>query len=193
MALIDSPDPDSLDEQTAAMLEETRTERGDIPSFTSMLATNPPIFEAALGQFGEVMYGGSLEPPIKQLAFVVFSQANECAYCAATHGDELVNGFGLPESQLQAIAHGDYSELSDRQRAVASFARQGATDPKRITDDNIEELRAVGFDDAELLELVTVVAQASFANTVADALNLLPSDQNPDLEQYYPDAARSVR
>jgi uncharacterized peroxidase-related enzyme len=186
MPLIDYPDVAELDEKTREALEGTRTERGAIPSFTHMLANNPAVFEAALGQFGEVMYGGTLDVDLKQLAFVVVSQENECAYCAATHGDELVNAFGLSETYLESIAESDYTEFGDRQRAVAEFARQGAIDPKRITRYHVEALRAVGFDDAGVLELTTVVAQAAFANTIADAMNIVPSHQNPDLEQYYP-------
>lgn len=186
MPLIDYPDIEKLDEQTREMLEGTRTERGEIPSFTHILATNPPVFEVALGQFGEVMYGGNLDVDLKQLAFVVVSQENECAYCAATHGDELVNAFGLPESHLEAIAEEDYTGFTDRQRAVAEVARQGATDPKRITEDHVDALRAVGFDDADVIELLTVVAQAAFANTIVDALNIAPSHQSTDLERYYP-------
>lgn len=186
MPLIDYPDLKELDEQTRKMLEETRTERGEIPSFPHLMANNPPVFKAALGHFTEVMYGGNLDVDLKQLAFVVVSQANECAYCAATHGDELVNTFGLPETYLEAIAERNYAEFTDRQRAVAEFARQGATDPKRTTKDHVEALRATGFDDADVLELLTVVAQAAFANTIVDAMNILPNDQSAELEQYYP-------
>lgn len=186
MPLIDYPDLEELDEQTREMLEDTRTERGEIPSFPHAMANNPPVFKAALGQFSEVMYGGNLDVSLKQLTFVVVSQQNECAYCAAAHGDELVNTFGVPEAYLEAIAEGDEAEFTDLQRAVTEFARQGATDPKRITDDHIEALREVGFDDADVLELLTVVAQAAFANTIVDAMNVLPSDQSAELEQYYP-------
>lgn len=186
MPLIDYPDPDELDAQTRELLQSTRTERGDIPSFTQMLANSPPVLEAALGQFGEVIHGGNLEVPLKQLAFVLVSQENECAYCVATHGDELVNTFGLPETVLGAIAEGNYSELTDRQRAVAEFARQGAIDPKQVSDDHIAALRAVGFDDGDVIELLTVVAQAAFANTIVDAMNIVPSHQSRALEQYVP-------
>lgn len=186
MPLIDYPDVEEFDGETRGMLEQAENERGEIPSFPHILANNPAILGAALGQFGEVMYGGNLEPDLKQLAFVTVSQANECAYCAASHGAELVNAFGLPAAQLEEIAEGDYSELTDRQRAVVEFAHQSAVDPKRVSAEHVEALRSVGFDDADVLELVAVVAQAAFANTIVDVLNVLPSDQSAELEGYYP-------
>lgn len=188
MPLIDYPDLTEVDEQTAELLDRSRSDSGDLPSFPHMLANNPSVLGAALGQFGEIMYGGGLPPNEKQLAFVVVSQANECAYCAASHGQELVNAFGLPVTQLEAIAAGDYTELTDRQRAIVEFARQGAVDPKRVTDGDVVALREVGFNDADVMELVAVLAQATFANTIVDVLNVLPSDQSPELARYYPKA-----
>lgn len=185
MPLIDYPDVATLDEQSRGMLEQMQTDRNEIPSFPHMLANNPAILEATSGQFFEVMYAGDLEPDLKQLAFVAVSQENDCPYCAASHGDELVNDFGLPETHLDAIADRDYAQFSDRERAVAEFARQGAIDPKRITENHVADLRDVGFDEADIIELLTVVAQAAFANTIADALNIHPSDQSVELGQFY--------
>lgn len=186
MPLIDYPVLEDLDGETRDVLDGVRNPDGEIPAFPRMLANNPDVLKAALGQFAEVMYGGNLPPDLKQLAFVVVSQANECAYCAASHGEELVTAFGQPLARLEAVAEHDHRGLGDRERAVAVFARQGATDPKRMDAEHLEALRGVGFDDADIIELLAVVAQASFANTIADAMHMLPGDQSPQLEQYYP-------
>lgn len=186
MPLIDYADPAAVDESTRDLLERSRNDRDEIPAFPRMLANNPTIFEATMGQYGEVLFGGDLELPLKQLVIVTVSQANDCAYCAATHGAELVEALGLPATHLEAVTAGDYSELSDRQRAVVEFAHQAATDPKRVTTDHLEALRAVGFDDSDVVELVVVTAQATFANTIADVMNIRPQDQSADLDEYYP-------
>lgn len=189
MSLITYPEPDELDESTAKILESVPSESGQIPSFPLMLANNPAMLEPAAGHLGGTIYGGDLDPAIKQLAFVAVSHENQCAYCAASHGAELVTVLGLPEQHLDSLARENYEEFTDRQRAVAEFARQAGADPKRISEEHLAELEAVGFDDSDVIELVSVIGLAQFGNTVADTLNIRPTDESPELEQYYSKAA----
>lgn len=186
MPLLDYARPDELNDELRATAEKMRDARGDVPAFLRMIANNPHSLRALIGQFGAVMYTGEVAPDLKQLAFVVYSSENRCAYCAATHGELLVQSFGLPEARLQAIAQGDYTSFTDRERAVAAFARQAARDAKQVDESHVEALRAAGFADAEIVELLTVVAQASFANTIVDVMDIVPSDDSPELKRYYP-------
>lgn len=188
MALIDYPDLVECDDDTRAILSQFRNEHGEIPAFPRMLANKPAVLKAAVGQFGEVMFGGDLDPTLKQLAFVVVAQQNASAYCAATHGEQLAGGLGLSASQVAEIAAGDDSALTERQRAVAAFARRVASDSSAVSAADLETLRAVGFDDADIVELVAATAQANFANTVADVTGITPDDESPRLWAYSPTA-----
>lgn len=188
MALIDYPDPAECDEQTRAILSQFGNEHGEIPAFPRMLANKPAVLHVAVAQFGEVMFGGDLDPTLKQLAFVVVSHHNASAYCAATHGEQLAHGLGLSASQVAEIAAGDDSALTERQRAVAAFARRVASAPRAVGAADVAALRAAGFDDADVVELVAVTAQANFANTVADATGITPGDESPRLWAYAPAA-----
>lgn len=189
MSLITYPKPDELDESTAKILENIPSESGEIPTFNLILANNPAILGPAAGLLGASIYGGNLDPALKQLAFVAVSHENQCAYCAASHGAELVNALGLPVRHLDSLAQEDYEEFTDRQRTVTEFARQAANDPKRISEEDLAELEAVGFDDSDVIELLAVIGLAQFGNTIADTLNLRPADDTPELEQYYSRAA----
>lgn len=56
--------------------------------------------------------------------------------------------------------------------------------PVRSISDQIK-LRAVGFDGADIVELVAVVAAAVAANVIADVLNVSPHDHGA-LDEYAP-------
>ncbi len=184
MPLIDYPAWAELDEATGQLLSGMRDPHGGVSAFARMLAHHPEVLNAAVQQFGTVMFGGRLDPALKQLAFVTVSQQRGTAYCAATHGSELVDTFGLPSSVLEALAVGDDTALTDRQRAVAQVARQAAIDPKGVGSAHLDALRTAGLDEPDIVELVAVLAQAAFATTVADMMDLAPGDQSPELERY---------
>lgn len=189
MPLIDYADSDKLDPETRQMLSRAELPDGTIPAFARMLANNPDVFRAAMGQFSTVMFGGSVDVGLKQLAFVTVSQVNDSPYCAATHGQHLVEALGHPMDNLKALAAEDDSGFTEEQRAVVALARQAATDPHEVNDNHIAALRQVGFDDAGIVELLAAVAQASFANTIVETIQIVPADENPDLTRYYPKSA----
>lgn len=69
------------------------------------------------------------------------------------------------------------------------FARQAATDSDKVSSKHITALREVGFDKAGIVELLAAVAQATFANTIVETIEIVPADENPDLTRYYPKSA----
>lgn len=189
MPLIAYADTEKLDKRTRQMLSQTELPNGTIPAFVRMLANNPEVFGAAMGQFSTVMFGGNVDVDLKQLAFVTVSQVNDSPYCAATHGQQLVEALGFSIASLEALAADDDSGFTEEQQAVVKFARQAATDPHEVSDEHITALREVGFDETDIVELVAAVAQASFANTIVETMEIAPADENPDLIRYYPKRA----
>lgn len=185
MPLIDYAIIDDLEEDTRELLNGAALPDGNIPAFARMMANNPEVLKAAMSQFPVVMFGGDVDVGLKQLAFVTVSQLNDSPYCTATHGQQLVEALGYPMDTIEALAGGDDSVFTEEQRAVVAFARQAATNPQAVGNEHIEALREVGFDDADIIELVAAVAQASFANTIVETLGIEPADEDPGLERYY--------
>lgn len=84
---------------------------------------------------------------------------------------------GLSDEEVEALVDGNFSRFDERERAVLNFATQVARDPRRVTDDHVDALRAVGYDDAAIVRLLLVTTAAISANTIADALDVLPADR----------------
>ena len=62
--------------------------------------------------------------------------------------------------------------LSDKENAAVDFARAVARGPAAITGEQTEALRAVGWTDAEIVEIVAAVALMRYTTTVASALDV---------------------
>jgi uncharacterized peroxidase-related enzyme len=75
----------------------------------------------------------------------------------------------------------DYTRapLSEQDRAMLDFVVQLTRDATRITREDHERLRAVGFDDQGILQITLIASWFNYINRVADALGV-GRDENPD-------------
>jgi len=55
---------------------------------------------------------------------------------------------------------------------MLDFVAQVAQDATRITSEELEQLRHVGFDDRAILQITLIAAWFSYINRVADALGV---------------------
>lgn len=177
------------DEAASNLLTADAAEYGEPSLFARAVGNNPDVLAARMEYVDALREAGSLDDRLAELAYVTVSAANDCEYCVASHTSQLVEHVGLQdheiETLLSVVRDTDGSvrgserlvELfGERERAVVTFARQAAANPKRVSSEDVEALRAVGFDDEDVVQLVTVVSAAVAANTVADTLNILPQD-----------------
>lgn len=182
MALLEYVDPETADEHVRDLLARD-AETYDQPSlFARILAHAPAMLEARMAYAEAVMAGGDLDPKLKELAYVAVSAANDCPYCVASHTGHLVAHFDVPAARIDAITAGDLDGFDRRERAVITFAERVARDPKRVDADDLATLQEAGFDEAHVVELLTACAAAVGANTIADALSILPADQDDSVE-----------
>lgn len=181
MALLDYVDPAETSPAVRELLEVETSDRRSL--LRPMLANHPPLLEAQLAYHERLMLEGNVERELKELVGVVVSQANDCDYCASSHREKL-HTLGLSAEALDAVGRSAYDELTERERAAVSFAERAATDPHRLDAADVDALRAAGFDDQDVLEVLGVVAMFQAANTLANALSIHPTDADVGLEAY---------
>jgi uncharacterized peroxidase-related enzyme len=168
------------DEQIQQLFEADADTYGQPSLFARALANNPDVLEARHEYVTTLTDKGTLDERLTELAYAAVATAVECEYCVESHTDRLVEHLGIGESVVDSLGSGDEDELAavldDRAHAVATVARAIATDPKRVSDEDLGLLRDAGFDDETVVELVVVASAAVAATVVADTLNILPQD-----------------
>lgn len=176
MPLIDYVDPERADEETRELLEADAEYYGRPSLFARAVANNPDVFAARREYHRRLVSGGDLGERLAELVYLAVSVTNDCEYCVASHREVLVERVGLPPEDADALARGDLSRFSERERAAVAFARQVARDPTGIDEAHRAALREVGFDDAAVVGLLAVATAAISANAIADALDIHPAD-----------------
>ena len=176
MPLIDYQPRESASPRAREILDRWEDEHGKRSLILESLAVHDQTMEAFIGFFRHAMDGGMLDRELKELVAYTVSEANSCEYCASSHRETLTAVLGISDDTAAAVSSGALEALPPRQRAVTELARQAALDPKRVDDKLLASLRAEGFDDSEIIELLGVVCLFQAANTYVDALNIFPSD-----------------
>jgi len=184
MALVEYVDPDSTEESVRELLQ-TDAETYDRPSlFARAMANTPEMLDARMGYADRVLEAGHLDTELKELAYVAVSVTNDSRYCVASHTEHLVEHLGVPAERVAAIQSGDSSVFDERERLAIEFAESVASDPDGVGDDELDALRDAGFDDAAVVELLTVCATAVAANTIVDTLSIAPEDRETVFSGY---------
>lgn len=72
---------------------------------------------------------------------------------------------GIPESMVQDYLDFEHSDrLPDSEKAILRLAVQSTTEPQKITDAEVEAVKALGYSDAEIIEILLV---ANFHGVIA--------------------------
>jgi AhpD family alkylhydroperoxidase len=162
-------------ERAEAILGEL--EAGDIPekydskadwgfSFTGALAHHPETFKLWWAEEGQVFGGGNLDRGFKELLAAVIAHRRGAAICIAWHTTSAAIEEVDPERYaVAADFEASKDQLPEAERRAIEFAVASVENPAEVTDEDVEELREFGYDEADIVEIVTTAGTASkFAN-----------------------------
>jgi uncharacterized peroxidase-related enzyme len=76
---------------------------------------------------------------------------------------------------VAAVRSGDLdAPITEADRAMLGFAVKLAREPRSMTKDDIETLRAAGFNDTAIHDIVQITGFFSYYNRLADGLGIDP-------------------
>jgi SAM-dependent methyltransferase/alkylhydroperoxidase family enzyme len=147
----------------------------------------PETLDGLAGLMAQATQAGSL--PFRQRCVLVIASASTLgdSYCSLAWGKRLAEVAGADTAA--AVLRADDDGLDEAERALARWARRVAADPNGIVPSDIQALRDVGFDDAQIFAITTFVALRLAFSTINDALGAAPDRQ---LGTLTPEAVRSA-
>lgn len=142
---------------------------GMVPNIFRSMGSNPALLAANWQKFKATILEGSLPRTVKEMVGVVVSDVAGSEYAKQVHLHSLsVQGVqALWLRQLTADSHDD-SALPDTVRALVHFSRKAATDPRAITDADLDTLRDAGMTDEECFEVIAAIDLFKSVNTYTD-------------------------
>jgi alkylhydroperoxidase domain protein len=139
-------------------------DRGVGPYFR-VLARNAEVLAQRSANDKEIFYGSAELPRAeRELAATVTSRHNGCVYCASVHS-RLTAGLSKRGGDVQRLLdEGNGVRLDERWDAVIDFVDALAANPPHAAAQHVDRLRAQGFSDNQIHDLVLATASFSWAN-----------------------------
>ena len=171
-------EPPSTEEAEAAYHAD-RDSEGYVWNVTRLWCWRPDLYESFAALRASLMESSALTD--RDWAVLVTATAAQLgdSYCSLAWGPRLAK-VSDDETAAQVIAGAAAAELSDRETALAAWARQLVRDPNATTDREIARLGEVGLGDREIFEATAFVAFRLAFSTVNDALGAAPDKQLAD-------------
>ena len=162
--------------ETAKIYESSAKSQGFVMNLTRAWAWRPDVFDGFASLRTELTDAASFSK--RELAVMVCAAAGELgdSYCSLAWGRTLASEAGAAEAAA-VIAGSTAAGLSERERALAAWARKVVADPNATSQGDVDALRQVGMSDREIFEATVFVAFRQAFSTVNDALGVHPDRQ----------------
>lgn len=160
MPRIQAIEPSTASGQAKYLLDAVNDRLGMLPNLTRTLANSPAALRGYLA-LGEALDGAKLPPDLREQIALTVSEANGCGYCVAAHC-AIGKSVGLSDSELADARQS--SSPNSNVAAALQFTKQVVESRGWVSDQELDRVRRAGFDDAEITEIVAIVAWKTFAN-----------------------------
>lgn len=141
---------------------------GYVPNYTRAFAHRPEVYRA--WQALNAAVKAEMDPVRYEVSTVAAAGELSSNYCSLAHGQVLAGQVG--EDEAVRVAEGRASDPAAA--AVATLARRVVAEPSAVRAEDLEPLRALGFADADLLDVVLAAAARSFFSSVLEATGTEP-------------------
>lgn len=160
---------------------------GYVTNVSRLWAHRPQALDGLAELMAEVTRAGSLTPAQRSVLVTAAASASGDSYCSMAWGNKLAKA--ADADVAAGVIRGDDRGLDEPDQALAEWARLLATDPNGITADDVQALRAGGFDDSRIFAITVYVALRLAFSTVNDALGAAP---DLELASATPEPVRSA-
>lgn len=168
---------DSEEFKSAAALMEQRY--GFAPNLIRACSVAPAYLERHLSAFEllERPQSVSLPPRLHALVRSTVSSLNRSPYSTSTLKG-MFERLGEPKSLYeQATGAWDADRWDERERTVLQFTIKATRNAYKITSNDAEGIRRVGFDDETYVDLINTIAIQSSIDRLTNALGVQPDDR----------------
>ena len=161
------PTPPTIEdapETARPLLQAVKRQLGVAPNLMRLISNSPETLAGYLG-LNQALAGGKLSAQTRERIALTIANINGCTYCNSAH-TYLGKNAKLDDAEIAAARDGRSAD--PKAHAALHFARAVAVKRGAVSDAEFNAVRAAGYADAEILEIVGAVALNTLTNYVND-------------------------
>ena len=158
-------------EAAQRLFDEDLADHGFVMNLSRLWAHRPELQTALFDLVRTTSVAAGLSMRQRSVLVSAMAAARGDAYCALAWGTRLADQTS-PETAA-TVLRGALPD-DDTDRALAAWARDVTLRPNDVGPDDLDRLRVVGFDDAQILAITLFVGLRLAFSTVNDALGARP-------------------
>lgn len=145
------------------LLDAVKKQLGVVPNLMRLVGNSPAALEGYLSLSG-ALGKGSIGAKTGERIALAIAEINRCDYCLSAHTYLASNVAKLDAAEISANRHGQSGEA--KADAAVRFAASVAIERGHVSDTAVAAVKAAGFTDAEVIEIVLHVALNTLTNYV---------------------------
>lgn len=160
MPRITPVDPATATGAAKELLDGVKAGIGMVPNIFATFVQSPKVLEGYLA-LNSALGQGKLPADLREQIALTVAGANGCNYCASAH-TAMARGAGVPGDEANQNLKARSAD--PKTQAVLNFARKVVDARGRVDDSDIAAVRAAGFDDGDIVEIMTHIGVNLFTN-----------------------------
>jgi uncharacterized peroxidase-related enzyme len=160
------PTPATIEAAPAAsqpLLLAVNKQLGSVPNLFRLVANSPAALEGYLGLSG-ALAKGQLPAATRERIALAVAEINGCDYCLSAHTYLGKNVAKLDDAEIAANRSGASNDI--KADAAVRFAARVATLRGHVANEDFAAIKAAGYSDAQIVEIVQHVALNTWTNYI---------------------------
>ena len=154
-------DPATATGQNIELFAAIHGKLGMVPNMMRTFAQSPAVLGGYLG-LSAALGTGQLSAKLGELLALTVAEVNGCDYCLAAHTTIATQLLHVPAEVVREARAGHGADA--RTTAALTFARALVTRRGQVSDTDMQAVRAAGYSEGEVAEIVAHVALNIFTN-----------------------------
>lgn len=173
MNMISTVSPAQANGNVAQVYGQIEQAFGRVPNGMRLFSASPALLEQNWQQLGYYMQHPRLSFPLLAFIRMLVSVQHECAYCIGMNESLLINMGGLSaEDVMAAKRNPSDAPLPENEKAMLLTVLKAVEAPKALNKSDLERLRALGWEDGDILDAVYHGARNVAADIMFNAFKI---------------------